>query len=507
MKKWMFIVISTVLLLAGCSSKTSNSSNSKNVTQELTYASTSDVVGLSPILTNDSVSANVINQVYETLFKRNPKTMQIEPLLAESYDNPNDKTWIISLKKGIKFQDGTDFNAEAVKYTFDKFRDPKTAAPRASLLEPVESVNVIDDYKVEIKTKYPYGPLLAALAHTASSIVSPESDKNSDLMKKPVGTGPFKFVSWTPGDEIVLEGNKDYWNGAPKLKKVTFKVVPEVSTAISMLQTGKVQFIDALPAEQVKRLESIKNVKVSKAEGTPVYYLGFNMKKAPMNNLAFRQAVAYGLDRKAYIGQLNGLGIEGNSVIGPKVFGYNEISEDSGYSFDLEKAKSLVKDNGFAGKEVKMLVPNRDMYLKMAEIAQSQMTEIGLKVKLETMEWGTFLDAATKGQYDVTFLGWANSTADGSELLYPNFHSDNIGTSNRISYNNPQFDQLVNESRQIIDPNGRKEKLKEANELLVKDAPVIVMNQGVVTSAVDTSVKGIEIDPTGQWSLYNVHRE
>ncbi|KQL40276.1 ABC transporter substrate-binding protein [Bacillus sp. FJAT-25509] len=506
MKKWMVIVISAILLLAGCSSKTTGS-NSANVSQELTYASTSDVVGLSPILTNDSVSANVIMQVYETLFKRNPKTMEIEPLLAESYTNPDNKTWEITLKKGIKFQDGTDFNAEAVKYTFDKFRDPKTAAPRASLLEPIQSVNVIDDYKVEIKTKYPYGPLLAALAHTAASIVSPTADKNSDLMKTPVGTGPFKFVSWTPGDQIVLEANKDYWNGAPKLKKVTFKVVPEVSTAISMLQTGKVQFIDAIPAEQIKRLESIKNVKVTKAEGTPVYYLGFNMKKAPMNNLAFRQAVAYGLDRKAYINQLNGLGVEGNSVIGPKVFGYDQSEEKVGYSYDLEKAKKLIKDNGFEGKEVKMLVPNRDMYMKMAEIAQSQMTEIGLKVKLETMEWGTFLDAATKGQYDVTFLGWANSTADGSELLYPNFHSDNVGSSNRISYSNKQFDQLVNESRQTIDQNARKEKLKEANELLVKDAPVIVMNQGVVTSAVDQSVKGIEIDPTGQWSLYNVHRE
>ncbi|MEH7349110.1 glutathione ABC transporter substrate-binding protein [Gottfriedia acidiceleris] len=506
MKKWMVIVISAILLLAGCSSKTTGS-NSANVSQELTYASTSDVVGLSPILTNDSVSANVIMQVYETLFKRNPKTMEIEPLLAESYTNPDDKTWEITLKKGIKFQDGTDFNAEAVKYTFDKFRDPKTAAPRASLLEPIQSVNVIDDYKVEIKTKYPYGPLLAALAHTAASIVSPTADKNSDLMKTPVGTGPFKFVSWTPGDQIVLEANKDYWNDAPKLKKVTFKVVPEVSTAISMLQTGKVQFIDAIPAEQIKRLESIKNVKVTKAEGTPVYYLGFNMKKAPMNNLEFRQAVAYGLDRKAYINQLNGLGVEGNSVIGPKVFGYDQSEEKVGYSYDLEKAKKLIKDNGFEGKEVKMLVPNRDMYMKMAEIAQSQMTEIGLKVKLETMEWGTFLDAATKGQYDVTFLGWANSTADGSELLYPNFHSDNVGSSNRISYSNKQFDQLVNESRQTIDQNARKEKLKEADELLVKDAPVIVMNQGVVTSAVDQSVKGIEIDPTGQWSLYNVHRE
>jgi peptide/nickel transport system substrate-binding protein len=509
-KKWLVAIVALLVVIStGCSSSSSGneSKTGGNVPQEITYATTSDVVGLSPILTNDSVSSNVINQVYETLFTRNPETMEIEPLLAESYETPDDTTWIIKLKEGIKFHDGTDFNAEAVKYTFDKFRDPKTAAPRASLLEPVESVTVIDDYTVEIKTKYPYGPLLAALSHTNASIVSPKADQSQDLMKEPVGTGPFKFVSWTPGDQVVLEKNEEYWQGAPKLDKVVFKVVPEVTTVISMLQTGKVHFIDAIPTEQLKRVESLKNVEVIKKEGTPVYYMGFNMEKEPMNNPEFRQAVAYALDREAYVNKLNGLGVKGNSVIGPKVFGFDESADKAGYEYNLEKAKELVKKNNFGDKELTILVANRDSYMLMAEIAQSQLTEAGLKVSIETMEWGTFLDTAREGNYDITFLGWSNVTADGSELLYPNFHSDNIGASNRVRYNNPEFDQLVEESRMNIDQDVRKQKLNEANQLLVKDAPIIVMNHGVVTAAFDQSVKGLQLDPTGQWSLYNVYRE
>lgn len=510
MKKIVFAMMALILLVAaGCSNSSSGGSNSNggNVPQELTYATTSDVAGLSPILTNDSVSAAVNDQVYETLFKRNSETMEIEPLLAESYENPDDLTWIIKLKEGIKFQDGTDFNAEAVKYTFDKFRDPATAAPRASLLEPIESINVQDEYTVEIKTKYAYGALLAALSHSNAAIVSPEADKNGDLMKNPVGTGPFKFVSWTPGESIVLEKYPDYWQGEAKLDKVTFKVVPEVTTAISMLQAGDVQFIDAIPTEQLSRVEGLKNVEIQKEEGTPVYWFGFNMQKEPMNNLEFRQAVAYALNRDAYVKQLNGLGIAGNSVIGPKVFGYDEASNDVGYEYNLEKAKELVEKNGFGDKEYTLLVANRANYMKMAEISQSQLQEAGFKIKIESMEWATYLDATRTGDYEMSFLSWSNSTADGSELLYPNFHSDNVESSNKVKYSNEEFDKLVEESRENVDQDVRAAKLKEANEFLVKDAPAIVMNHGVVTLAYDKSVKGLEIDPTGSWSLYKVYRE
>ncbi|MGP4079358.1 glutathione ABC transporter substrate-binding protein [Pseudalkalibacillus sp. R45] len=505
---WVVFLIASVTL-AGCSGEESGNGSGGNgdVPQELTYATTTKAVGLSPIETNDSVSSRVIEQIYETLFIRDEKSMEIVPYLAESYENPDQKTWVIKLKEGIKFHDGTDFNAEAVKYTFDKFRDPETAAPRASLLEPIESIEVKDEYTVVIKTKEPYGAMLAALSHSNASIVSPTADKKGNLNKKPVGTGPFKFVEWKSGDHITLEANKDYWQDPPQLEKVTFKVVPEVNTAVSMLQTGEVQFIDGLTAEHLPRLESLKNVEIMKKEGTPVSYLGFNMAKAPSNELPFRQAVAHALDREAYVKKLKGLGVRSNSIIGPKVFGYDQSAEKSGYAYDPEKAKQLLEENGYVGKEVKMLVANTPVYMNMAEIVQAQLKEVGLKPQIETLEWGTFLDVSKKGEFDITFLGWTNSTADGSELLYPNLHSDNIGSSNRVQYSNPEFDKLVDESRNIVDQEERKQKLVEANEIVVEDIPWVVMNHGIVAAAYDKSVKGLEMDPTGRWSLYNVHRE
>ncbi|SFG25394.1 peptide/nickel transport system substrate-binding protein [Halobacillus alkaliphilus] len=510
--KWGTLFLLIVIVLAGCSSSASNNEGAENggdseAAQELTYATTSDVVGLSPIDTNDSVSSAMIEQVYETLFIRDPETMEIKPHLAESYENPDDKTWVIKLKEDIKFHDGTPFNAEAVKYTFDQFKSEERAAPRASLLEPVDSIEVQDEYTVVIKTKEPYGPLLAALSHTNASIVSPEADESGDLNQNPVGTGPFVFEEWEQGDHVTLKKNEDYWKESPQLNTVTMKVVPEYSTAVSMLQTGEVQFVDAIPTEQLPRLESMENVDVEQREGTPVYYLGFNMNKEPFNNPEFRKAVSHAIDREAYVNQLNGLGVKNESIIGPKVFGYNEEAKDAGYSYDPEKAKQIIEENGFKGQELTLLAANRDSYMKMAEIVQAQLTNVGINAEIETMEWGTFLDTTTEGNFEMTFLGWSNSTADGSELLYPNLHSNNIGSSNRMGYNNSEFDKLVEASRTTVDQEERKQKLHEANMLAIKDGIWIPMHHGVVTAAYDQSVKGLQLDPTGQWSLYNVHRE
>lgn len=512
------ILLVVSLALVGCSGQqtstdsgektdSDNKGNKSDVIQEFTYASTSDAVGLSPIGTNDSVSSAVIEQIYETLFVRNPETMEVEPKLAESYETPDQNTWVIKLKEGVTFHDGTPFNAEAVKYTFDKFKDPATAAPRASLLQPIESIEVQDEYTVVIKTTEPYGPLLAALSHTNSAIVSPTADQAGDLMKNPVGTGPFKFVEWLSGDRINLEANNDYWQGAPKLQKVTFKIVPEVTTAISMLQTGDVQMIDRLQAEHLPRLEALKNVEIVKKEGTQVQYLGFNMEQGPGSDAKFRQAVAHAVNRDAYVQQLKGLGVKSNSIIGPKVFGYDASSEDHGYEFDQEKAKQLLSESGYEGVTVKMLVANTPAYLPMGEIVQAQLAEVGITAEIETMEWGTFLDVTKQGKFDLTFLAWSNSTADGSELLYPNLHTDNIGASNRMRYSNVEFDKLVNESRILVDQEERKQKLIEANKIAIDEAPWVVMSHGMATGAIDKSVKGFQIDPTGQWSLYNVYRE
>ena len=511
-KKWLFTLLFVVsIVLAACSGEESSSAPKENggsgkdiSGNTFTYATTTDAVGLSPIMTNDSPSANVIEQVYETLFQRNSETLEIEPKLAESYENPDENTWIFKLKEGVTFHDGTPFNAEAVKYTFDKLRDPATGAPRASLLESVEEITVEDEFTVKITTKYPYGAFLAALSHSNAAIVSPTADQKQDLMKEPVGTGPFKFVSWTPGDQLVLEANEEYREGAPDLKKVVFKVVPEISTAISMLQTGEVQFIDNLPTEQINRLESMNNIDIQKIDGSPVYYFAFNHLRERNQDPEFREAIASAIDRDAFVSKLNGLGVRSDSVVGPKVFGYDESADKAGTPYDIEHAKALVEKNGYGDQPLKLLTANRANTTLMAEIVQAQLTEAGFKVEIESMEWATYLESARAGEYDLTFLSWSNVTGDGSELFYPNFHSDNVGASNRAQYSNPEFDELVMQSRTTVDQEERAKLLNQANQLMLDDNAVVVMYHGVVTSALENKYTGLDLDSTGKWSLKNV---
>ncbi|WP_026692245.1 ABC transporter substrate-binding protein [Peribacillus kribbensis] len=506
--KLLSVLLVFAFALAGCSGNSaSNSGGKADASQEVTYATTSKVVGLSPIMTNDSVSSAVNEQIYETLFYRDTKTNEIKGLLAEKAETPDPNTWVITLKKGIKFQDGTEFNADAVKYTFDKIKDPKTAAPRASLLEPIKSIEVKDEQTVVLKTAKPYGPMLAALTHSNAAIVSPTADKKQDLMKDPVGTGPFKFKAKENGEDIVLEANKDYWQGAPKLKKVTYKVVPEITTAVSMLQTGKVNFLDGVTSELMPRVEKLKNVSIEKKKGTPVYYMAFNMEKAPMNNPEFRKAVAYALDTKSYVKKLRGLGVDSRSFIGPELFGYDPSSEQKAIQYDPAKAKEIVKANGFDKQQVTLLAANTASYMNMAEVFQAQLEEAGIKAKIETLEWGTYLEATQNGKFDITVAGWSNVTGDGSELLYPRLHSANSGSTNIGRYKNPELDKLIEASRSTVDQDERKALLKQANELVLTDLPVIPLYHGVASMATDKSLQGINLEPTGQWTLYKAERK
>lgn len=517
-KRSLSLLISFVFMisiLAGCGASTATGGargqqQQQPAEQTLTYVSMTDAVGVSPILTNDAASSNVLRSIYETLFMKDPKTGEIKPLLAESYSNPDINTWVIKLKKDIKFQDGTPFTSEAVKYTFEKILDPKTASPRASLLKSVDKIETPDEYTVILHTKESYGIMLTALAHDNLSIVNPAADKAGDINRDAAnaGTGPYKFKEWVTGDHITLVKNESYWQGAPKFDSIVYKVVPEMATAVTMVESGEADFMINVPPEHLDRLKNNPDITVTQLQGNPTRYLGFNFEKKPFDNLKVRQAISYALDRDAYIGTLNGLGYKSRGIIGPRLIGYNEEVEQHGYDHDPAKAKQLLTEAGFPnGFKTTLTVGNTDIYMKMAPFIQAQLKEIGIDVELNVVDWASFLAFIKAGKQEMFLNGWSNVTGDGEELLYPMFYSQNIDSSNYARYNKPDMDELILKTRVTVDQNERASYIREANIKFTDDVAWVPMFHESVVLAARKNIKSIDFEPNGEFRLTNAYRE
>lgn len=514
----LLVLAINIGFLVGCSSNSNNDKSSEtsgdkvNVQSpsDMTFVSATDAVGLSPILTNDSPSTNVIRTIYETLFVKDAETEELVPLLAERYENPDENTWVIKLKKDIKFQDGTPLNSEAVKYTFEKILNPATAAPRASLIKSIDKIETPDEYTVVLHTSTPYGIMLTALAHPNLSIVSPTADQAGDINREPngAGTGPFEFKEWVSGDHITVVRNENYWAGAPKLDSVTFKVVPEMSTAVSMLETGEADMITRIPAEHLDRLKNNSDITVTEMGGTYITYLGFNVSVKPFDNVKVRQAIASAINVDEYIPTLNGLGYKSKGIIGPKLIGYNDEIEEHGHDYNIDKAKQLLAEAGYPdGLKVSLTLGNTDTYTKIAPFVQAQLKKIGVEVVLNTMDWASYLTYTKEMKHEAMLGGWANVTGDGAELLFPQFYSGNIGGSNRTGYNEPEGDALILKTRTTVDQKERESYLREANIKFTEEAIWIPLYHGNVTLATRNNLKGVTLEATDQFLLNNAYME
>ncbi|WP_461207675.1 ABC transporter substrate-binding protein [Clostridium sp. DL1XJH146] len=516
----LLILVLAVSLVAcggttnGSTSTSDNSTNNNDIAvrDDFKLVVQAEPVGFNPLKTNDSASSRVNVQIYETLFVRSFDGQSYEPLLAESYSNPDELTWVIKLREGIKFHDGTPFNAEAVKYTFEKIMDPDYGSARASIMESVESINVLSDYEVEIKTKYADGVMIAKLAHANAAIISPTAAESQDLMAQPVGTGPYKFVEFVSGSHVILEANEDYWGEVPFIKSVRVDIVPEISTAISKLETGESDFFEGITAEHLSRVENMSNVTLVSELSGRVTYIGVRASSSKTGSTEIpevREAISYAIDKEGFVATQNGLAIASDSLIGPKVFGYNDKSETYGTGFDMAKAQQIVADNNLADKPIHILAANSSVYPEVSEFLQASLLEAGFKnVEIEMLEWGAFLsETKIENRMDLFVLGWSNLTGDGSELFYPNWHSDNAGNGNRSYYQNTEFDQFVMDSKSTLDEKTRLEALDMSNKTIIEDNGVFPLMHSNNVYAYASDLGDIPMDPGGNFYIKNIERK
>ena len=510
MKKLLSILLSACMLfgLVGCSdggaiggdtSKENGVSSQKDMFNVVT---TAVFTGFDPLRTNDAPSTDVNAQMYETLYSI-AQDGSYKPLLAAEDPIYSDDGLVVTvkLKDGITFHDGTPFNAEAVKNTFDLIKDPEFGSARASLATSIESIDVVDDLTVQFNLVYPDGVFHAKMAHTNSAIVSPTAQKNQDLMVNPVGTGPYKFVSSVAGSNVVLTANENYWGEEVEIKDITITVIKEESTAIARLQTGEADFISSLSVEAVERLEAMNDLVVGSTETARITYMSLRPESFVnplMGDINFRTAIAQSINKEGFIEFiLNDDATINNSIVGPKVFGYTDKAADSYVKYDLEAAKKAVVDNGWQDEKISVLVANSETYGVLSEYVQANLKEAGFNnVVLETVDFATWLsESKLENRFDLTFAGWSNVTRDGTELFEPNFGS-NSSLRNRVV--GTDIDQIILDSKTSINTEDRLNKLEEANMLIGETVVALpLFSADHFFSYNPTSFSEVRVDPSG----------
>ncbi|GGK16980.1 glutathione ABC transporter substrate-binding protein [Caldalkalibacillus thermarum] len=480
---------------------------------DLKIAVMSDAVSLDPHGSNDNPSSNVTSQIYETLFVRD-KNGEIQPWLAESYEQVDDVTWHFKLREGITFSDGTPFNAEAVKVNLERILDPELGSPRAFIFDGwLEEVNVLDEYTVEIKTAYPFSPILAHFTHSAGQMISPaaiEAEQNGEttIATNPVGTGPFVLERWESGQEIVLKRNENYWGEPPKVDTVTFTVVPEDSTRLAMLETGEVHIVEPVQPNDVARVESSSNMELYRTDSVSLTYISFNTQKEPFNDVRVRQAISMAINKEEIIeGVVNGIGIPAAGPLAPTVFGYHEGLEQLEYN--PEKAKELLAEAGYPdGFKTTIWTNDNQIRVDIAEVVQAQLKEVGIEVDIEVLEWGAYLEKTANGEHDMFILGWVTVTADADYGTYALFHSNNHGDpGNRSFYTNEEVDAMLDQARQETDEATRLELYKQIQEYLVDEAPMIYLYHPEYLIGLSPKVNGFWYSPDGIMHLREVSIE
>lgn len=519
------VLAMSMSLLAGCGDGSTVPADSSGSTQAaagstdggaqegkmFNVAMTAPFTGFDPLRTNDSASTYVNAQIYETLYRINPETGEFDPLLAESLPEYSEDglTATVKLRQGITFQDGTPFNSEAVKYTFDLIADPDFGSARASLAGSIDSIECPDDYTVVFHLKYEDGVLNAKLAHTNSAIVSPTAQKNQDLMTNPCGTGPYKFVSSVSGSNVVLTRNDDYWGEKPAIKDVTMTVISDESTAVARMETGEADFMPTLSVEMKDRVSAIPNVSVATAEGAQISYVILRADSSVnpvMADKEFRTALAKGMDKEGFVEYiLENNGTVAHAVLGPKIFGYTEEADQHEIAYDPEGAKAILDAHpGWADEEITFLCPSTPSYQKIGEYLQSSLTKAGFNnIKLESMDWSAWLtESKADNRFDMTIAAWSNVTRDGTELMEPNFHSVNGQQRSRFAPEvAAEIDSAIEASKTTSDKEARTEALLKCNDILLDGAYVQPLYNGIYQFCYNNAYSNVMMDTSGTFYL------
>lgn len=467
------------------------------------FAQGADVTSFDPHLGKETPAVAVTNHIYDTLVDVDQKSNEVVPQIAESWEQVSDTEYRFHIRKGLKFHNGEDLKADDVKFSLDR---AIASAAVSYIVDFIKEVKVEDEYTVLVTTKAPYAPTLRNLAVPFAAIVPKDYvSANPDILKsKPVGSGPYKFVSWSQNDNVKLEAFDAYYAGAPKTKYLEMKVIPEAAQRTIALETGEVDLAYDILTSDLKRVRENKNLTLFEAPSLTCFYISMNMKKKPFDNQKVRQAINYAIDRQLLVDTVNsGTGSPADAIIAPAVFGYYASGV---YEYNPAKAKQLLAEAGYPnGFECSLWVNNNQSRVEMCQAIQEMLREVGITCKVEVMEFGTFISRSTAGEHDMAYFGWVTSTKDADYTYYSLEHSSQQGAAgNRSFIADPRVDALVEKARTNADTQVRLDAYKELSILLkdiANNAPIIYT---AISAGASNKIEGFALDPIGYHKLEGV---
>ena len=483
----------------------------------LVWAQGADVTSLDPHQGKETPAVEVTDQIFDTLTVVDAATGELQPQIAESWDQNSDTSYTFHIRQGVKFHDGSEVKAEDVKFSLDRAIN---SAAVSYIVDFIDKVDVVDDYTVNVELKAPYAPALRNLSVPFAAIVPKavvEADEEAFKLH-PIGTGPYKFVEWKQGDSVTLERFDDYYAGPAETQKLVMKVIPEASQRTIALETGEVDLAYDLLPNDLEKVRSNSDLQLFEAPSLTCYYISMNMNKAPYDDQKVRDAVNYAIDRQLIIDTIaSGSGEPADAIIAPAVFGY---FSPGAYEYDPEKAKSLLAEAGYPnGFETSIWVNDNQTRVERSEehtselqsrphisyAVQAMLQDVGITCNIEVMEFGSFISRTSAGEHDMGYFGWVTSTTDADYTYYSLEHSSQQGAAgNRSFIADPEVDKLIETGRTSADESVRLKayedlavKLKEVNN----NAPIYY---STITAGANAKVEGFVMDPIGYHKLEHV---
>jgi peptide/nickel transport system substrate-binding protein len=494
-KAWLIafiLLLGSSLLLGGCNGQQAGTDRDEDT---INISLNADPPKLDPAYSSALVDRMVFQSIFDKLVDLDQHG-NIVPMLAEKWEiSPDDKTFIFHLRKGVKFQDGTDFNAEAVKFNFARYMQPDSV--RRNELKLVDHVTALDPYTVKVQLKQPFAPFLAVLTDRAGMMVSPAAvqKEGKNFMNHPVGTGPFLYKSRIKGSTIVLEKNPHYWRkGLPKVNRVVYKVIVDPNVALMNLRSGDVDITNKFPPREIGRIINDAQVRVINHESEGYQGFHLNMAKPPFNKKELRQAVDLLINREAIAKVVFGpAGSPAYSPFVPSHFAYNP--DDRPETPNVKKAKELLEKAGMKnGFTFTLKIPTTPAGQQVGQMIQNMLRPAGIHVQLEKVEFGTMIEQAETGNMQAVALGWSGRP-DPDLNIYDFLAS--TGSQNYSHYSNPQVDRLLSDARREMDQSKRKAIYDRIMKIVHEDVPYVYLYNEHDVFGLSKNVQGFQYIPDG----------